>query len=363
MAKKPSISRLSIEGFKSIRKQEIELRPINVLIGANGSGKSNLLSFFRLLSQMARGNFQLYIAKQGGADVHLHFGSKSTRRIEAAIELRDGSYKLALEPTAQDNLAIAEEVLLPASGVMEGELHRESLLRMALDQPWSHSEELRAFAEDVSRWVVYHINDTSESARITKMIPVNDNEYLRGDGENLAAYLYRLTKESDETRVCYAKLRDVLRLVVPFFDDFRLQPMSENPNRIQLQWKQKDSDYPFFGFQLSDGVLRFICLATALLQPNPPSVILIDEPELGLHPYALELLAALIKGASFDSQVVVSTQSGWLLDCFEPEDALLVERENGESSFRRLNSASLSGWLEDYTLGELWWKNVLSTTQ
>lgn len=359
MAKKPFITKLAIEGFKSIRKQEIELRPINVLIGANGSGKSNLLSFFRLLSQMARGNFQLHVAQQGGADALLHFGSKTTRRIEAAIEFRDGSYKLALEPTANDNLVIAEETLLPVSTVKEGESPRESILRMALDQPWSYGEEVRAFAEEVSRWVVYHVNDTSETSRITKIISINDNEYLRGDGENLAPILYRWTQESDETRICYAKLRDVVWLVTSFFEAFRLQPMPENPTCIQLQWKQRGSDYPFAGSQLSDPVQRFICLAAALLQPNPPSVILIDEAELGLHPYALEIFACLVKKASFVTQVVLATQSRRLVDCFEPEDLVVVDRENGESVFSRPDPERLKGWLEEHSLGEIWEMNII----
>jgi predicted ATPase len=129
---------------------------------------------------------------------------------------------------------------------------------------------------------------------------------------------------------------------------------------IQLEWRQKDSDYPFLASHLSDGTLRFMCLATALLQPSPPATMLFDEPELGLHPYALTLLANLFKQAAkgTSQQVIVSTQSAQLVNEFEPEDIVVVERTQGESVFGRLESAKLSGWLEDYTLGELWQKNV-----
>jgi predicted ATPase len=150
-----------------------------------------------------------------------------------------------------------------------------------------------------------------------------------------------------------------VRLAAPFFDDFKLRPVPTNPDLIQLEWRQKDSDYPFRANQLSDGTLRFICLATALLQPERPATMLFDEPELGLHPYALTLLGALFKQAGRTAQVIISTQSALLLNEFEPEDVIVVERRQGESTFRRLAPAALSEWLQEYSLGELWQKNVL----
>jgi predicted ATPase len=138
--------------------------------------------------------------------------------------------------------------------------------------------------------------------------------------------------------------------------------MPEDTDMIRLEWLQKGSDYPFLARQLSDGTLRFICLAAVLVPNNfvySPTV-LFDEPELGLHPYALTLLASLFEQlARQNRQVIVSTQSAQLLNEFSPEDVIVVERTQGESVFRRLDSAQLSGWLEDYTLGDLWQKNVL----
>ena len=159
----------------------------------------------------------------------------------------------------------------------------------------------------------------------------------------------------------YEKIRDVVRLAAPFFDDFKLRPVPANQDLIQLEWLQKDSDYPFLPSRLSDGTLRFICLATALLQPSLPPTVLFDEPELGLHPYALTLLANLFQQAAKQdvTQVIVSTQSAPLLNEFAPEDVIVVERTQGESTFRRLESAQLSEWLKEYAMGELWQKNVL----
>jgi predicted ATPase len=166
-------------------------------------------------------------------------------------------------------------------------------------------------------------------------------------------------------REAYQQVRDVVRLAAPFFDDFKLRPVPTNSEMIQLEWQQKDSDYPFRAHQLSDGTLRFMCLATALLQPHCPSTMLFDEPELGLHPYALTLLGNLFKQAAVKhgsmvlNQVIISTQSAPLLSEFAPEDVIIVERHNGESTFQRLDATTLSEWLTEYSLGELWQKNLL----
>jgi predicted ATPase len=212
--------------------------------------------------------------------------------------------------------------------------------------------------EAVSNWVVYHFHDTGLTAGVRRQKPINDNEVLRPDAQNLAAFLHRIRQTDARS---YYQIRDVVRLAAPFFDDFKLRPVATNPDMIQLEWRQKDSDYPFLANQLSDGTLRFICLATALLQPARPPTILFDEPELGLHPYALTLLGNLFKQGAADvsKQIVIATQSAPLLNEFDPEDVIVVERHQGESTFRRLNSADLSEWLGEYALGELWQKNVL----
>jgi predicted ATPase len=208
----------------------------------------------------------------------------------------------------------------------------------------------------ISSWVVYHFHDTSLSAGVRRQKPINDNDVLRPDAENLAVFLYRMRAMNPGN---YNQIRGVVRLAAPFFDDFKLRPVPTNPDLIQLEWLQTNSDYPFRANQLSEGMLRFICLATALLQPERPAM-LFDDPELGLHPYALALLAGLLKKAAQQGkQVIVSTQSAPLLNEFEPNDVVVVERHQGESIFRRLEPTGLSEWLEEYTLGELWQKNVL----
>jgi len=148
-------------------------------------------------------------------------------------------------------------------------------------------------------------------------------------------------------------------MVAPFLEDFVLEPLALNQQMIRLEWREKGNDHVFGPGALSDGTLRFICLATLLLQPTLPSTILLDEPELGLHPYAITLLADLLRGASTKTQVIASTQSVSLVNQFEPQDILVVEREDGQSMFKRLEHGAMDAWLEDYGLGELWEKNLL----
>lgn len=365
-----TIKKLTIEGFKSLRNlPDFELQPLNILIGANGAGKSNFVGFFRLLRRLTDQKLQLTVAEEGGADRCLYLGPKVTQRLVAKFQFGKNGYEFTLVPTADNRLVFADEVTT-FQGDLYGPVRRslgsghiEARLKDHKDDSGKTAQygvEHYVF-DAVSSWVVYHFHDTSANAQVRRWGSINENEVLLPNAENLAAFLYRIRQTNPSN---YEKIRDVVRLAAPFFDDFKLRPVLTNPDQIQLEWMQRDSDYLFGPNQLSDGTLRFICLATALLQPRLPSTILFDEPELGLHPYALTLLANLFQGASRPygyptNQVIVSTQSAPLLDEFSPEDVIVVERMEGQSTFRRLESAPLSEWLEEYALGELWQKNVL----
>jgi len=213
--------------------------------------------------------------------------------------------------------------------------------------------------ESISSWVVYHVHDTSPTAPMRREWPVTDYRELRPDASNIAPFLYQL-KQFHASH--YQRIRETIQLIAPFFEDFLLEPEKKGENEVmRLQWKQKGSTFPFQPWQLSDGTIRFICLSTALLQPKPPSTIVIDEPELGLHPVALEALSALIHEASQRRQLIASTQSVPLLDHFEPEDVVIVDRAEGASIFRRLERDELEHWITDYSLGQLVRKNIIET--
>jgi predicted ATPase len=367
-----TIKKLTIEGFKSIRKlEDFELRDLNVLIGSNGAGKSNFVGFFRLLREMIDQRLQVALQTvEGGADACLYMGPKITRQFLAKLYFGMNGYEFSLIPTPDNRLIFSDEATIFFGDLTDdrrslGSGHFEAKLKERKDEGgrWGARRGVPSYVFDsVSSWVVYHFHDTSLSSGVRRPRSLNDNVTLRQNAENLAPFLYRIQQTSPTS---YVKIRDVVRLAAPFFDDFNLRPMPASPDLIQLEWQQKGSDYPFRANQLSDGTLRFICMATALLQPSRPPTVLFDEPELGLHPYALTLLGNLFKqatvtyGSSMATQVIISTQSAPLLNEFEPRDIIVVERTNGESTFRRLESNDLSEWLEDYTLGELWQKNLL----
>lgn len=366
------IHSITIEGFKSIRSlQEFKLRSLNILIGANGAGKSNFVEFFQLLREMVEGRLQFTINRKGGADRHLFMGPKTTDEIVGRIHFGRNAYEFRLQSAINNEFVFNSEQIF-FYGDLVGPTwypsidsgHRESKLKeVAMKGP--HEQVAQHVYTAVASWTVYHFHDTSETAAMRREHTVRDYERLRSDAANLASFLWWLKQQRLTT---YNLIRDTVRLVTPFFHDFLLRPRSSNGDEtLLLEWTQKNSDYPFHPNQLSDGTLRFIALATTLLQPNPPSTILLDEPELGLHPYALEVLAGLIMQATTpkhphaypSTQLIVSTQSAALLNAFVPEDIVVVDRVAGESRFRRLTAEELSGWLdEEYTLGELWQKNV-----
>lgn len=358
------IDTLTIQGFKSIRSlDKLHLNDLNVLIGANGVGKSNFVSYFTMLNELVEGRLQVWASKQGGADRILSYGVKATQQLHTTIRFGLNGYSANLEPTIDDNFTFTNEELYfdgPLHGVTRPNLgsgHKESTLKREVNAGASSKVASFCYAA-ISSWKVFHFHDTSDTAAVKRLGAVHDNDYLRSDASNLAAYLFKLQRENDDvfTQIC-----KTIRLAVPFFNSFVLKPIQlpSGEEQIRLLWNQADSDYPLWPSQLSDGSLRFICLVTALLQPNPPSTIIIDEPELGLHPYAITLLGALLRGASKRMQVIVSTQSVPLLNEFELNDLIVVEREEGASTFNRLDPTTFHTWLDDYSVGELWEKNII----
>ncbi len=353
-----TLDRIEIEGYKSIAACDLEMRRLNVLVGPNGAGKSNFISAFGLLGAIVNGGLQLAVGKAGGASTLLHGGPKRTQRLRLHTYFAQNEYEAAFVPDASDHLIFESEVcyfhgdLVRRATRSLGAGHRESGLGDG-----THPEKVVNYCHDaMASWQVFHFHDTSPQAASKQKQPIDDNSELRSDAANLAAFLFRLRETSSDS---YGRIRDSVRLVAPFFDDFRLVPDRLNQARIQLEWQQVGSDSYFNAHALSDGTLRFICLSTLLLQPNPPSNIIIDEPELGLHPYAIAQLAEMFKSSAHDHQLIVSTQSVTLLNHLEPEDIIVTEHHRGASTFERPDVDHLQKWLDDYSVGELWEKNVL----
>ena len=372
----PTLDWITVEGFKSIRSiEELELRPINILIGANGAGKSNFIGVFSFLNAIRLGGLRDYVMRAGGADKLLHFGSKVTQYLSIGISFENEKreYNIVLAPDDADGMFPSKERLKPTSEGVRTSVKQEQITSESFSTDYGihgrggeagiYSSEERSGAiprvrEHLLQWRVYHFHDTSASSPIKKTVAVDDNRHLRQDGSNLAAFLYYLREKHGRS---YDMIRRTVQLVAPFFDDFILEPRRLEEDTIILRWKHRGSDDDFFAASLSDGSLRFIALATLLLQPKElrPSVIIVDEPELGLHPAAITIIASLIKQVSTETQIIVASQSPIFLDYFEPDDLLVTERMKGATQITRLIPAKYKNWLEDYSLGQLWEKNKL----
>lgn len=356
-----TLESIRVRNFRSIADQTIALRRLNLFIGGNGSGKSNLIRVFDFISRIANQELQTSTGVMGGANKVLHFGRKRSPVLEFALRFADGAsangYRALLVPTADDRFIFDEEEIwyhdrsthASPSGVSLGRGHDESRLQKeagTAGHVWN----------DVRGYRLYHFHDTSAGARVKQTGDLDDNRALQADAGNLAAFLFRIETTSPDH---FQLIEGTIRQIAPFFAGFDLEPSRLNPGRIRLQWREQGADTLFGAEALSDGTLRFICLTALFLQPSPPPVILIDEPELGLHPAAIVLLAAMLRSASARSQVIVATQSTSLVNQFTPEDLCVVEREEGGSVFRRLDGIQLSDWLDEYGLGDLWEKNVI----
>lgn len=352
------ISRVSIEGYKSIRNQTINLNDLNIIIGSNGIGKSNFISFFEFAKDIYNNRLQRSVIENDGAGKLLYMGVKTTKELSFGLDFQEENirhqYSVSLS-LAQDTLIINKATnTCYREGKLDYQFEERDSKELNPDEwdlPKSYLGPLTSSLE------VYHFQDTSVSSLMKQKQSIDDDRKLRTDGSNIASFLYRLQMASPKH---FMRIESTIRSIAPFFQRFSLIPNRQNENLISLEWEPTSSgkDVVFNAYQMSDGTLRFICLATLLMQPEPPSVIIIDEPEIGLHPQAINKLAAIIKRASKQSQIIISTQSNYFIDHFEPEDILVAERYDNATEMHRLSAEQLKDWRKEYSLGELWEMNV-----
>ena len=359
------IKQVKIRNFKSIIKADVELRDINILIGSNGVGKSNFIAFFELLSKIYQQRLAEFVIERGGADKLLHNGSKESKSIAGLFNFNDtNAFFFSLKPAASDTLYIEhtgdyfnkdkdkqyQYNSLWSKTFWDGATKESEMINM---KQW-RAGYVKSFLKS---FTVYHFHDTSLNSSMRKPCKLDDNLMLRHDASNLPAFLYKLQQTSPQQ---FKMIEAMVRIIAPYFKRFTLQPRELAPDTISLTWEENGSDMYMDATNFSDGTLRFIALATLLLQPEPPQTIIIDEPELGLHPAAINLLAGLIKKAAANgTQIIIATQSVNLVNCFEPEDILVSDRENGTTIFKHLELDGLETWLNDYNVGTIWEKNII----
>jgi len=345
------INKISIKGWKSIKDVEVTLGKINILLGANGSGKSSFLSAFELLDAASddRQHLRHYIEKNGGANQNFHYGTKITDQVMIKIGIED-RYQFYYFLTAGKD----DNVIISNNPDIKFHLAGDNIVRSDIAEYDKLSDLKEKLEQFQTHFIIYHFQDTGNTSPLKRVSDIYQTRYLHPDGDNLAAFLYEIKNNYPKN---YESIITAIRFAFPDFKDFIFQKTGEN---VRLLWNDRYAEhYDFPLSALSDGTLRFIALSTLLLQPNPPKFIIIDEPELGLHPEAIEILAELIKLASANSQLLISTQSVQLVNCFTPDDILIAEKEHGETKITRPDTEELKDWLKDYTLGEIWRKNIM----
>ncbi|OGS46538.1 MAG: chromosome segregation protein SMC [Elusimicrobia bacterium RIFOXYD2_FULL_34_15] len=357
------LNNIEIKGFKSIKEMTLNLKALNILIGPNGVGKSNFISLFNMINKIIEQKLQIFVGQSGGVDSLLYYGQKTTSELSVKLSFESNIYQFSLVPTLDNTLIFSEEVCFyQAPGYSKpydeklGTGHKET--RLYEESKIKPKKVASHVLDTIKNWKVYHFHDTSTTAKMKQDADVDDNSIFRPDAANLASYLFFLRQKHSQN---YKNIIDTIHMVYPFFNDFVLRHNPLNNRLIKLEWQEKDSDAYFNTHSFSDGTLRFICLVTLLMQPHLPSTILLDEPELGLHPYAITLLANLLKSAAAKTQVIVSTQSVTLVNQFKPEDIIVVDRNEKErqSTFKHLKEEDTKSWIEEYGLGDLWEKNII----
>ncbi|MEY4806700.1 MAG: hypothetical protein RLZZ206_1089 [Cyanobacteriota bacterium] len=356
---------IHISGFCSLKHVVLEPGRLTLLIGPNGAGKSNLLQAMRLIPFLRSRSLQRYVAEHGFGAALLHYGPKTTEAIELGVEIRDqGSifrYDARLAFTPDDSLYFQTENAVSlhpdGSGRISSPLgggHRESKL-----QEESPEDKIIATVNWwLGRMTFYHFHDTSAQSKLRTHARREDDRYPRSDGSNLSAYLLRLKEsDQDDDRKSWQRINRHCRHIAPVIKE--LDPVAINDS-VRLDWID-DRDQRFGCHQFSDGTLRALALITVLSQPTAklPRLISIDEPELGLHPSAIALIAELCRSISRHTQIILSTQSTELLDHFSADEVVVVESDHGETRLTRLSSDALQRWLEDYSLSELYNKGVI----
>ena len=369
MSQAPTIDKIRIQGFRSLANVEVQLPRVAVLIGANGSGKSNFIRFFELMHSMAYRRLSEFVARQGGADDQLFGGSKRTQKIHAIVTAISGGkpveYEFSLHHANPDNLVVTEELFSTPGNVMplrfDARLSKAPHAEAKVGQ-FKHSAAVsnrdamgKYFANLLQKSHVFQFHDTSSGSRIKQRLDIEDNASLRPDGGNLSSILLRLERD-------YVTKFDIIshqiRRILPVFDRFETE---ENYGLSMLRWKAKGSDKTIGPHLTSDGSLRFFSLVTLLNLPDEmlPSVLLIDEPELGLHPAAMELVAHMIVQLANERQVILATQSPYFVDFFGLDQTIVLDIREGCTNIRTLDAEHYKRWLKEYTPSALWNKNLI----
>ena len=372
----PKIKRIGIEGFRRLESVDVEMRPVMVMIGANGVGKTSFMDALSLLAASARGLLNQRLNDMGGIGDVTPFGKTEGVTLRAVVETPNGQpleYSLELAPQGR-GYAIAEECLTQDITAYEGPVkHIESKggavrycepdkgrhvvpeweydpLESALSQApgtFRRIEELRRTLSSMTRHCAL---DTGRFAPARLPQPLLPAARPGGNGETLAPFLHHL-RESDPWR--FEDVEATLRVAFRGFESLSFPVAADGT--ISLAWKDKAHRDPIYLRQLSDGMLRFLRLVSLLNDPDLPAVTMIDDFEAGLHPEHALLLAEQMRESADRTCLIVATHSDRLMSYLELSEVLVMDAlEGGGVSMTWADTLGAEDWLEDYSLDEVW---------
>ena len=366
------ISHIKLSGYKSIKSAHVDFNNLNVFIGANGSGKSNFMSFFQMLEfyLSSKDGLSEFVGKNGGANILMHFGTLTTKSIEAELKFATSSgentYYVELGAAVGDKLYFKDEkVDFHSTRHLHGQepiplgagIAFSRLLQISEDDVEYKKglQTIRTIRNIMRRWSFFQFHNTSKEAFIRGGSHMNDSGYLRSDAGNLAAVLFML---QDRHPSAFYSILSAMKQIAPFIERLEIKE-DYGSEYVRIKWSENaHGSYLLDVSQMSDGTLRALALVTLLTLPEKPPLICIDEPELGLHPEAVTIIGDLIKIASEDTQIIISTQSTKLIDCFDPEDIVVVSRDIGGTYFERLDYEKYKHWFDEYSISETWDTNI-----
>lgn len=354
------IQSITIKGFRSLRDvSNLELPQLTVLIGENGAGKSTLVRFFEMLSWMLKSQeLQKFVLYEGGGDDQLYMGLRNTDIIHAEICLEtekgfnDYQFDLAYV-SAGDTLIVMNEAYRYSDRNRDGKARWTMLSGIGKEAklPDQDNKTAKTICNLLKNCTTYHFHDTASNSPIRQRWDIVDCSRLRSDGGNLAPILLNL---KENYRQHYKLIISQIQRILPTFRDFIIEPVAY---KVELRWQGLHSDKIFGPHLTSDGSLRLFCLLTLLNLPHEllPNVMFFDEPELGLHPHAITLVAEMLKRLSRSRQIFIATQSPYMVNCFDLDNIIVARSINGETKLHNLSSDKYKEWLNnEYDISDIW---------
>jgi len=377
-----SFKQLSVDSFRRLCNVGLELRPLTVLIGANGTGKTSVLDVFSLLASSAQGSLSKAISDLSGLSAVITYDRERDLSLGISISVPDHEpldYRLRLTlqgagyVIAEENLSQQPDSDTPGLAPVEyivsegSEVEfRDPSPRVQVFSPWHRTSletslfqvprtirEVEDFRGKLASCTYYHLMDVNERSpvRLPQVLQPAASSSLPGrDGENLVSCLYNL-REMDRDR--FESIADSLRAAFPTFERLDFPPVAAG--MLAMTWREKNFSRPLYMHQLSEGMLRFLWLTTLLASPGLTALTLLDEPEVSLHPELLSLLAGLLREAANRTQLIVATHSDRLVRFLKPAEVVVIDStEDGMAQLTWADQLDLGEWLAEYTLDEVW---------